>query len=103
MNVEKQRLGFVVVVTMMRDVCPRSKEPKALNLILLWMMVLNELKNEKEKALLKKDLQMAGCHGLLERIWCLHNEKKMRELTIAKSSEWNRTLTKELNQWSFNI
>ena len=52
---------------MVRNVRSRSKEGEMPNLVLLWMVVPGVPKNEREKALLQKDLYKMGSHDLLER------------------------------------
>ena len=67
------------------------------------MVVLRVSKNKREKALLEKDLCIMDYHGLLERSWSLCNKEVVRELTMAKSSEWDQTLQRALDWWTSNI
>ena len=36
-----------------------------------------------ERAMLEEDLRRMGCHGLMERPWCLKYEKIMAELLTS--------------------
>ena len=52
----------------------------------------------KERVMLKEDLGLMDCHGLMEQPWCLKYDKIIAELLMDRDNRWARTLHHDLDK-----
>ena len=53
----------------------------------------------EEKAMLEGDLRKMGCHGLMQRPWCIKYEKIVQELQQKQDNRWHGTVRQDADKW----
>ena len=77
----------------------REKMAKLLAMALKAVMLVIS-RRAKEKAMLEEEIRLMGCHGVMERPWCLKYEKIVVELLTDQDNRWTRTVRQDLDKWT---